>query len=100
ALLRADPPDDVGPPDLHANLVGDLQLDELLAAFHDGADQAAGGQHAVADLEGAEHLLVQALLLLLGANEEKVEHPEHQEEWNHHRESPSGPSGPGATLGI
>src|SRR5699024_1470916 len=71
--------------ELDADLVGaDLDDNILILHLDDIADHAADGGDIVAHLQAAAHIVHGLLLLVLGTNQEEIEHSDHNEKHYDH----------------
>src|SRR3989442_7059363 len=78
--------------ELQLHLIGDPQRHGVLVEPDDGAVHAAGGDHAVAALQAAQHALALGLLALLGAQHHEVGDGRHRDERQRHVEERGRPA--------
>src|SRR5207244_8469961 len=89
-VLRLEDPSDGAAVELEPHLVRDAQHDLVVVEAGDRSVQPARRDDAVATLEGGEHLLALALLLLLRADQEEPEDREDRGEEQELREDGGG----------
>src|SRR5699024_9823316 len=80
--------------------IAQVQRKDIVFHFHDAAEQSARGQHVIAFLQRVQHDAVLFGALLLGPDEQKIEHGEHEHDGHGElKQAPLGSGSGGSTGG-